>query len=57
MHGYALDIVARNGGRALDTRCAVEFRAHYRSGGIADQQHENSSVVRESGSWLYVNKV
>ncbi|EPR75580.1 UPF0225 protein YchJ [Leifsonia rubra CMS 76R] len=50
-----LDIVAHTGGSMLDTRGTVEFRAHYRSGGIADQQHENSSFVRENGSWLYVN--
>lgn len=54
---YRLDIVARTGGSMFDTRGAVEFRAYYRHDGVADQQHENSSFVRENGAWLYVNAV
>jgi len=52
---YRLDIVARTGGSMFDTRGTVEFRAYYRHDGVADQQHENSSFVRENGAWLYVN--
>ena len=52
---YRLDIVARTGGSMLDTRGTVEFRAHFRHDGIADQQHENSRFLRENGAWLYVN--
>ena len=54
---YRLDILARTGGGMLDTRGTVEFRAHYRNDGDADQQHENSTFVRENGAWLYVNAV
>jgi len=54
---YRLDILSRTGGGMLDTRGTVEFRAHYRSDGIADQQHENSAFVRDNGAWLYVNAV
>ncbi|WP_341951992.1 YchJ family metal-binding protein [Salinibacterium sp. TMP30] len=57
MHWYRLDMVARTGGSMLDTRGTVEFRAHYRSRGIAGQQHENSSFIRENGAWLYVDAV
>jgi SEC-C motif-containing protein len=52
---YRLDIVAHTGGSMLDTRGTVEFRAHFRHDGIADQQHENSRFLRENGAWLYVN--
>ncbi|QAV69350.1 hypothetical protein ESZ53_02175 [Salinibacterium sp. UTAS2018] len=54
---FRLDIVARTGGSMFDSRGTVEFRAHYRSDGIAGQQHENSSFVRENGAWLYVDAV
>ena len=54
---YRLDIVTRTGGSMFDTRGAVEFRAYYRHDGVADQQHESSSFVRENGAWLYVNAV
>lgn len=57
MHWYQLDIVARTGGSMLDTRGTVEFRAHYRRRGIAEQQHEKSSFIRENGAWLYINAV
>lgn len=54
---FRLDIVARTGGSMFDSQGTVEFRAHYRSDGIAGQQHENSSFVRENGAWLYVDAV
>lgn len=54
---FRLDIVARTGGSMFDSQGTVEFRAHYRSDGNADQQHENSSFVRENGAWLYVDAV
>ena len=54
---FRLDIVARTGGSMFDSQGTVEFRAHYRNDGSADQQHENSSFVRENGAWLYVDGV
>ncbi|MBH0115378.1 YchJ family protein [Salinibacterium sp. NG253] len=54
---FRLDIVARTGGSMFDSQGTVEFRAHYRNDGSADQQHENSSFVRENGAWLYVDAV
>ncbi|CAO1651466.1 YchJ-like middle NTF2-like domain-containing protein [Salinibacterium sp. NYA9b] len=54
---YRLDIVARTGGSMFDTAGTVEFRAHYRFDGGADQQHENSRFLRENGAWLYVDAV
>lgn len=52
---FRLDIVSRTRGSMLDNEGTVEFRAHYRIDGAADQQHENSTFVRENGAWLYVN--
>lgn len=57
LHWYRLDIVARSAGGMFDTQGTVEFRAHYRQSGLAGEQHENSSFVRENGEWLYVNAV
>ncbi|MBH0009443.1 YchJ family protein [Salinibacterium sp. SWN1162] len=54
---FRLEIVARTGGSMFDTTGTVEFRAHYRHDGGADQQHENSNFVRENGAWLYVDAV
>ena len=54
---YRLDIVSRTGGGMLEAMGTVEFRAHYRVDGRADQQHENSTFVREDGEWLYVSAV
>jgi len=54
---YRLDIVSRTGGGMLEAMGTVEFRAHYRVDGRADQQHENSTFVREDGEWLYVSTV
>ncbi|MEH6780174.1 MAG: YchJ family metal-binding protein [Rhodoglobus sp.] len=54
---FRLDIVSRTKGSMFDTTGTVEFRAHYRLDGAADQQHENSRFVRESGAWLYVDAV
>ncbi|MBH0054294.1 MULTISPECIES: YchJ family protein [unclassified Salinibacterium] len=54
---FRLEIVARTGGSMFDSQGTVEFRAHYRNDGSADQQHENSSFVRENGAWLYVDAV
>jgi SEC-C motif-containing protein len=56
MHWYRLDILSSTGGSMLDTRGTVEFSAHYRSEGIAGQQHGNSSFVRDNGAWLYVDE-
>lgn len=54
---FRLDIVSRTRGGLFDTTGTVEFRAHCRHDGGADQQHENSSFVRENGAWLYVDAV
>jgi SEC-C motif-containing protein len=51
-----LEIVGSTGGSAFHTEGTVEFRAHYRSGGEAGEQHENSRFVREGGAWVYVGE-
>ncbi|EAR24058.1 hypothetical protein A20C1_02299 [marine actinobacterium PHSC20C1] len=54
---FRLDIISRTGGSMFDTAGTVEFRAHYRYNGETDEQHENSTFVRENRSWLYVSAV
>lgn len=50
-----LEIVGHTGGGPFHTEGTVEFRAHYRAGGKAGVQQENSHFVREDGAWLYVD--
>ncbi|MFG1806839.1 YchJ family protein [Streptomyces sp. NPDC049040] len=52
-----LDILGGTGGSAFHTEGTVEFRAHFRSGGLAGDQHENSRFVREDGRWVYLGEV
>jgi SEC-C motif domain protein len=52
-----LDVLATTGGSPLGSEGTVEFRAHYRSGGAAGAQHENSRFVRDGGRWRYVDGV
>jgi SEC-C motif-containing protein len=49
-----LEILGRTGGGMFDADGTVEFRAHYRDGSTPGALHENSSFVRDSGRWLYV---
>lgn len=51
-----LEILAGTGGSAFHTEGTVEFRARYRSGGAAGEQHEVSRFVRENGAWVYVGE-
>lgn len=51
-----LEILGSTGGGAFHTEGTVEFRAHYRDRGGAEQSmHENSSFVREDGAWVYLS--
>ena len=51
-----LEIVRTTGGSAFHTEGTVEFRARYRVGGAAGEQHEDSRFVREGGSWVYAGE-
>lgn len=50
-----LDILAATGGTAFHSEGTVEFVAHYRIGGEAGEQRENSRFEREAGLWVYVD--
>ncbi|MCU1543613.1 MAG: hypothetical protein JWM50_1478 [Microbacteriaceae bacterium] len=52
---YLLDIARTSRGGLLDTHGTVEFRAKYRHGSEAGEQHENSRFVREKRRWYYVD--
>ena len=49
-----LEILGRTGGGPFHTEGTVEFRAHYRFGGRAGVQQENSSFTRVDGAWMYL---
>jgi SEC-C motif domain protein len=49
-----LEIVYVVAGSPFDSSGVVEFRAHYRSAGVARSQHERSMFVREDGQWFYL---
>ncbi|GAA1958734.1 YchJ family protein [Catenulispora subtropica] len=49
-----LEIVGTTGGTAFNADGTVEFIAHYTESGHADTLRENSSFVREGGSWVYL---
>lgn len=51
-----LEIVRTTGGSAFHAEGTVEFRARYRAGGAAGEQHEDSRFVREDGRWVYVGE-
>ena len=53
---FRLDILATDRGAMLDTEGTVEFRAHLRFEGAADEHHEVSRFVRESGRWWYLGE-
>jgi SEC-C motif-containing protein len=48
-----LDVIRVVRGGANDTAGTVEFRARFRTGGAAQEQHEVSTFVREDGRWVY----
>ena len=50
-----LDVLATTGGGLLDRAGTVEFRAHWRAGREAGDQHEVSRFVLEDGAWRYVD--
>jgi SEC-C motif domain protein len=52
-----LVVLATTGGSPLAAEGTVEFRAHYRAGGQAAAQHENSRFMREDGQWRYLDGV
>lgn len=56
MRWTGLDILGGTGGSAFHSEGTVEFRAHYRTGGVAGEQYEDSSFVREDGRWVYVGE-
>jgi SEC-C motif-containing protein len=49
-----LEILGKTAGGPFHTEGTVEFNAHYRMGDSVDVMHENSSFVREDGTWFYV---
>lgn len=51
-----LEILGRTRGGLGDSIGTVEFIARYRDGRSVGEQHENSSFVRESGRWLYLDE-
>lgn len=51
-----LEILGRTGGSTFHSEGTVEFRAYYRSGGAAGDQHEDSRFVREDGRWVYLGE-
>jgi SEC-C motif-containing protein len=55
MRWYRLDIVRTSRGGLLDVAGTVEFRAKYRLGSGAGEQHENSRFTREDRRWYYVD--
>ena len=48
-----LVILATSRGGAADQAGEVEFKAHYRHGGVDGVLHERSRFVREDGAWKY----
>jgi SEC-C motif-containing protein len=54
---YRLDILRTTRGSMLDTYGTVEFRAKYRHGASAGEQHENSRFTREKRRWYYVDAI
>jgi SEC-C motif domain protein len=52
-----LDVLATTGGSPLCAEGAVEFRAHYLTGGGPGARHEVSWFVREGGQWRYLDGV
>jgi len=54
---YLLDILRTSRGGMLEDSGTVEFRAKYRLGGGAGEQHEVSRFVRERRRWFYVDAV
>jgi SEC-C motif-containing protein len=52
-----LDVLDATGGSLLAAEGTVEFRAHYRVGGRAGAQHEDSRFAREDGQWRYLDGV
>jgi len=51
-----LEIVATSEGGMLHPSGTVEFRAHYKVGGVRGSQHEVSRFVRENGRWVYLGE-
>ncbi len=50
-----LDVLATHGGGLLDATGTVEFRAHYRAGGLPGSLHERSRFVRVETAWTYLD--
>ena len=50
-----LDVLRTTGGGLFEQEGTVEFRAHWRSGEEAGDQHEVSRFVREDGAWRYLD--
>ena len=51
-----LEILGTADGGPFHTEGTVEFRAYYRESDDAEQcLHENSSFVREDGTWVYLS--
>jgi len=48
-------VLARQDGAEGDQHGVVEFRAHFRQGGVASHLHERSRFTRRGGRWFYVD--
>ncbi|WP_067562605.1 YchJ family protein [Nocardia acidivorans] len=57
MRWERLEILGSTGGGPFHTEATVEFRAHYRVGGVAGDMHENSRFRRDDGAWVYLDGV
>lgn len=50
-----LEVLGRQDGAEGDQHGMVEFRAHFRQGGVASHLHEHSRFTRRGGRWLYLD--
>jgi SEC-C motif-containing protein len=57
VHWTRLEIIRTTGGSLLEQRGTVEFRASYRLGRQAGEQHENGRFLRVDSRWLYLSAV
>lgn len=52
-----LEILNSTLGNIDDTNGTVEFKAHFKQGVFKRVIHENSSFIKEDGSWYYLGSI
>ena len=52
-----LEILNSTLGNIDDTNGTVEFKAHFKQGLFKRVIHENSSFIKEDGSWYYLGSI